>query len=484
MPELHPKNKIVEIVLVYGNVIVFAVIFTILQMQFNTQPPLLFWILFLLTLIVSYELFGIKSAIFASFLFIFLQLAQGHFTQASGYLLLSMFYFAIRYLSLRNIERVKFRERHFRTLINVSLQPMIIKDKNGDILFASNSIEELLGVKKGKIYSKNISNFVHPDDKDIYTNFFKQLQSTPNIKQSSEFRINKNNNGWIWVRNDAVNLLKYPSVNAIVSTLQDITLQRNIDQQKTEILANEKEARSLAEKALHDRDEFLSIASHELKTPLTTILLQLQATLRKLFTQSLAEFSGRDLLDSLQIAEKQSQKLSMLIQDLLNFSMASTGRLDIKPESIDIVALVNSIIQRYSEEIKLSKCKVVTKFSQDQLFGHWDPVRLEQAITNLLMNALKYAAGKKVTIKVEQEGNWALLKVTDTGKGIPVDMQEVIFEPFQRGNSDSTTKGLGVGLFITKHIAISHGGDISIKSQPARFTTFTLKLPLNNPTPN
>src|SRR5690606_22322822 len=119
-------------------------------------------------------------------------------------------------------------------------------------------------------------------------------------------------------------------------SLQDVTHQKNVDFQKAELLKNEKSARAAAERAVRDRDEFLSIASHELKTPLTTVLLQLQATLRKISTQSLADFSGRDLLDSLQIAEKQSQSLSTLIKDLLNVSLSASGRLTLTPERVNL----------------------------------------------------------------------------------------------------------------------------------------------------
>lgn len=245
--------------------------------------------------------------------------------------------------------------------------------------------------------------------------------------------------------------------------------------EKTQALQSETEARLLAEKAIRDRDEFLSIASHELKTPLTTVILQLQATLKKVLTQSLADFSGKDLLSSLQIVEKQSQTLSTLIKDLLNVSLASTGRLTLTKENVNLGDLVNNLVTKYTAEINSAQCQIEIQLKHNKVIGFYDPVRIEQAITNLLMNALKYAPGKKITLIIDTDGDSNLFRIIDQGPGIPKHLHKLIFEPFKRGGN-TQTKGLGVGLFITHQIVTEHQGQINVSSNNEG-TTFTLKLP-------
>lgn len=478
MPDIYPKNKILKDFLVYGNIIVFSFVLVIAQNQIaNSQ--VLFLGLFILLFITVVEVFDKKAGVFAICTALLFELPQKNVLLILGYMAGVSYYLVIQTLRKRKLEITAVREKHFRSLVNVSLQPLILKNSKGELLFASESIKDLLGVKKNLPVGTKISDFVHSEDIPLYNNFLNYLLLNPNVKKSIELRLTKNGSGYIWAKNDSINLLDHPHVKAILSSWQDITQQKTADFQKSEILKNEKDARAMAEKAVRDRDEFLSIASHELKTPLTTVLLQLQGTLRKILTQSLADFSGKDLLDSLQIAEKQSLSLSTLIKDLLNVSLASTGRLTLNKEVVNLTQLVETLVKKYGEEIKLSGCAVKVHNKHEDIIGNWDPVRIEQAITNLLMNALKYAKGQKITIETDVHGSNAIFKITDTGVGIPEELQGRIFQPFQRANRDSSIKGLGVGLFITRQIALSHGGSIEAESKADHGSTFTLKLPIS-----
>lgn len=484
---MHHKSKIKTGSLVY--IFILIAIFVSFWIQTNTsaQINLFFLVIYFIIFFSVSELFDFKSGIFASAVIILLQLTKGLFfanESSSIYLLiaalqtgLTAYYFFIKKLLKTKIQKTLEREKYFRNLVNVSLQPMLIKNKEGEIQFASKSIEKILETKKALIIGRNMSELVHPEDINIYNQFFDQVLLSPDEKKSIEFRIKKNSSEWIWARNEAINLLDHPDIKAIISSLQDVTTQKTLDQQKTDLFEAEKNARAIAEKAIRDRDEFLSIASHELKTPLTTVLLQLQATLRKISTQSLADFSGGELLNSLQIAEKQSQSLSTLIKDLLNVSIASTGRITLNKEKVNLSEIVGNLTRKYVEEIKLSGCSVHTYVKDDQIVGSWDQIRIEQAITNLFMNALRHAKGTKIVITVKKDDQWAIFKIKDSGKGIPEQMQREIFEPFKSA-ANSKTKGLGVGLFITKQIIIGHGGQINVDSSPGKGATFTVKLPL------
>ncbi len=485
---IFKKNQKLTDALLYFVIGLIIISLFVLQIKTSGQSNLLFLITFVMIFFAISEIFSTIAGIYAALLVVVLEISfpllsgagqrQHYFLLATLFTLIAIFYFLIKYLRQSRLETGSAREKYFRNLVNVNLQPIILKNNKGEVLFASESIKDLLGLKNNLKVGKSILEYTHPDDVHLYNNFLKQVLASPNEKKTVEYRVKRGEGDWIWVRNDAVNLLKHKDVRVIVSSIQDITFQKELDREKLDIIKQEKNARALAEKAVRDRDEFLSIASHELKTPLTTVLLQLQATLRKISTQSLADFSGNDLLNSLQIAEKQSQSLASLIKDLLNISVASTGKLTLNKEKVNLASLVESFPVKYAEEIKLSRCIVNTVIKDSEIVGDWDPIRVEQAMSNLFMNALKYAEGKDVTIVAKKEDGWGIFQVKDNGKGIEKELQKEIFEPFQRANINSNVTGLGVGLFIARQIALGHGGDITVRSKVGKGSTFTLRLPL------
>jgi PAS domain S-box-containing protein len=480
------KYKISNIYLYIGLILISGIMI-LLRLLYPDETSLLFLIYFIMLFYLISEVLGNTAGLItAGIIEIFMIIRYFYFAGVSPQIyilsiivlgIIVIFYYIVKSLRRGKFEKTSERERYFRSLVNLSLQPMILKNKDGDIILSSETIQDVMGLRKQELVGNNINNFVHPDDKSDYKKFYESLLANPNKIYSAQFRIKKNDR-WLWVKNDGINLLTNPDIKAVVTTLQDITSQRNIDQQKADLLQKEQNARELAERAIKDRDEFLSIASHELKTPLTTVLLQIQATLRKISTQSLADFSGNDLLNSLQIAEKQSQNLSRLIKDLLNVSLASTGRLTLNREKVNLTELAESLYKKYEEEIRLSESNVDFSVGNKDIYGNWDPVRIEQAMTNIFLNALKYANGKKIKININKEENWAIFKVTDQGIGISEQDLQMIFEPFNRSNGTGIKKGLGIGLFISKQIVIAHGGDIEVESKLSKGSIFTMKLPL------
>jgi PAS domain S-box-containing protein len=322
----------------YPGICLIAVILFWFQVLYP-QTILFFSILSFMLFYFVAEILDTKLGVFTALLSVTLQIigaftlstesAQNYLIGALVLTLLTVYYFLIKMIRKGRLEKTTQREKLFRSLVNASLQPMILKNSKGEVVFASESIKKHLQLENDLKLGKNISEHIHPEDIELHSRFLKEVLDSPGEKRSTEVRL-KRGEDWIWARNEAINLLDHKDIKAIVASFQDITTQKDIDRQKAELLEKEKRARSTAEKAVRDRDKFLSIASHELKTPLTTVLLQLQVTLRKISTQSLADFSGEELLRSLQIVEKQSQSLSTLIKDLLNVSLASIGKLTLK----------------------------------------------------------------------------------------------------------------------------------------------------------
>lgn len=476
----HTSDSITKF-LTYLGITLIALLLFFLQVSVLEKEILSSVLIFLITFFFISEILGLKQGLYFSIIILLLQLYQTssiYYTLAALQIILVGYYLLLKKLRNKKIENLLAREKHFRKLVNLTLQPIILKNEKGEVLFASDSLKNLLSLKRNLKVGETLLNKIHPEDIKIYCDFIEKLREVDKGKGYVEYRFNSDGRGWIWIRNEAINLLNHDDVNAIVSSIQDITLQKELDKRKLEIFTKEQEARTLAEKAVRDRDEFLSIASHELKTPLTTVLLQLQATLRKISTQSLADFSGAELMKSLKIAEKQSQSLSTLIKDLLNVSLASSERLTLNKEVLNISELISSLISRFDEEIRISGSDVSVKIKEKEIVGEFDPVRIEQAITNLFTNALKYGSAKKIIVTVKKLDNIAVIKFKDNGEGIPKELQGEIFKPFRRVNKNANIHGLGVGLFITKQIVENHGGEITLKSKPGKGSTFTVKLPL------
>lgn len=261
-----------------------------------------------------------------------------------------------------------------------------------------------------------------------------------------------------------------------IFTKQQVLLKKRETQLK-EIIQKEREARKEAEEAIRARDEFLQIATHELKTPLTTIILRIQSTLDSILNQSLANFSGEKLVSSLNIAHEQTRRLQRLIKDLLNFSLITTGKLELELKEDDLTAAVKSVVTRFEDHLAIAGSSLKVE-ANEEIKGLWDQVRLDQAISNLLTNSIKYGEGSPIEISIKKDGDKAKITIADKGIGIDPSVQKTIFERFKRGTTDGKFQGLGVGLFIVKQIVEAHGGKVYVKSKLGEGSKFTIELPI------
>lgn len=234
---------------------------------------------------------------------------------------------------------------------------------------------------------------------------------------------------------------------------------------------------SEAQEALRTRDEFLSIASHELKTPLTSILLNLQLILHKIHNATNQKIEMKEIEEMIQISKRQSNRLARLISDLLNISLISTGRLQLEREKVNLSDLIHDVLKRFEVQLKRARMKV--EWGKDQkVVGNYDKIRLEQVITNLLSNSIKYGKNKPITLEVKREDNNAVVSIKDRGIGIKKKDLSLIFERFKRGINSKDFKGLGVGLYISRQIIESHDGALTVESKEGKGSTFTLRLPI------
>lgn len=238
-------------------------------------------------------------------------------------------------------------------------------------------------------------------------------------------------------------------------------------------------------KEIKTRDEFLSIASHELKTPLTSMLLQTQTALHNIKNVSLAHFSIESLLKMLESVELQTRRLSKMINELFNVSIMTTGNLQLEREKTDLNQLTQDILNDFEERIKRDGY-IVTFTPEGKLVGDWDKVRIAQTIANLLSNAIKYGNKKPIEIRTKKKHNFAEFVMEDRGIGISKAKQREIFGLFERADRSGDIKGLGVGLYISRQIVEAHAGSLVVASKLGSGTSFIMRLPLTEekPTPS
>ena len=232
-----------------------------------------------------------------------------------------------------------------------------------------------------------------------------------------------------------------------------------------------------AQMAIQLRNDFISVASHELKTPLTALAMHVQMINRFVEQNTLTSLSKEKLADLARISGQQIQRFSGLIDDLLDVSRITAGRLLLNIEEIDLPQLVRDTLSRFQMELGASRCSAEV-LGDAHVVGQWDRIRIEQILANLLSNAMKYGAGKPIQITALREEGRAKLIVRDNGIGIAKEDQTRIFERFERAVSIQRFGGLGLGLFIVRWIVEAHGGDIWIESEPGKGAAFVVELPL------
>lgn len=232
------------------------------------------------------------------------------------------------------------------------------------------------------------------------------------------------------------------------------------------------------QRAVRVREEFLSIASHELLTPVTALQTNLQSLMR-LHRQG-EDLSPERLARGLDVAERQVRRLAKLVHELLDVSRIEAGKLGLHLERFDLSELVEEMVARYEKEAERLGCELTADCPPGAI-GSWDRHRIEQVVTNLLSNALKYGRSRPVHVEVREDGEEVLVRFRDQGVGIPEEALGRIFSRFERAVEDSGYGGLGLGLFIAQRIVDAHHGRIEVQSVKDEGSVFTLRLPRERP---
>ena len=225
--------------------------------------------------------------------------------------------------------------------------------------------------------------------------------------------------------------------------------------------------------AIQARDEFIAVASHELRAPLSSLTLANHA-LRLAITTDPVDRAG--LISKVEVADRQAGRLHRLISALLDVTRIDGQHALLEPVDCDLAAIAREVVERLQEEAATAGSQLRLT-GPASLTGRWDPLRLDQVLSNLVGNAIRHGGGQPIDVVMEDRGDLVRLAVVDRGEGIPPEAMARLFGRFQRGGSRRYLPGLGLGLFISRHIARAHGGEIWAVSEPGQGARFIVELP-------
>ncbi|MCF4996769.1 response regulator [Pseudomonas syringae] len=231
------------------------------------------------------------------------------------------------------------------------------------------------------------------------------------------------------------------------------------------------------EQAVRMRDDFMSIVAHEVRTPLNGLILETQLRKMHLARDNASAFTLDKMHAMVDRDERQIKSLIRLIEDMLDVSRIRTGKLSIRPSPVDLRKLVQTLLENLAQQIEAAETSVSLE-ADDPVLGCWDEFRIEQVVTNLMTNALRYGGRNPVQVRVYRQGNEARVEVQDQGIGISEENQKRIFQQFERVSAKTVIAGLGLGLFISEQIVAAHGGSIVVESRINEGALFRVCLPI------
>ncbi len=363
-------------------------------------------------------------------------------------------------------ERLKLSERQLNMALSSAQMGAWSWDLKKNIVTRDDLAQKLFGYAPGTCPNTPtvLQDRLHPEDRE---RTLKAMQEAIN-KHSSfnvEFRVVWPDKTIHWVQ--GIGQVFYDDGNnpdQLLGIILEITKRKDDEE--------------LLKQAIHARDEFIVIASHELKTPITSLKLQLQMTRRQIRLETGAVPPIDQLARAIDVSTTQVNRLNQLIEDMLDVSRMQSGKLMFELERVNLLEIVLEVAERFAVELSNVRCDLKIDVPEN-IITRWDKGRIEQVLVNLIANAVKYAPGTELKISATKHDESVTIIVRDEGPGIPEEKQHLLFQRFGRAAPYLKITGLGLGLYISKQIIEAHGGTISMDSAEGKGTSFIIKLPLD-----
>ncbi len=362
-------------------------------------------------------------------------------------------------------------ESRYRHILETAEEGVWMLDAQGATMFVNEKMTRMLGYTVEEMVGQSFLVFM---DREFHAEAGRCLERRmEGIREQHDFRFRGKDGREIWGIVSANPLVdREGRVTGVLGMITDITQRKQAERERDRLLSQEQAARAVAEEAARMRNDFLSIASHEMRTPLTPLRLRLERLHR-----TLAREEQAPLAEQVALCQRQVGRMARLVETLLDVSRLMAGKLELQWECVDLMELVKDAITSNEDTLAREGCELELR-AEAPVVARVDRGRLEQVLENLLGNAIKYGPGKPIQVSVEVEGEVARLRVRDHGIGISPEDTGRIFERFERAVPLRHYGGLGLGLYITREIVEAHQGRIRVESTPGEGSTFTVELPL------
>ncbi|HEX3476423.1 MAG TPA: ATP-binding protein [Kofleriaceae bacterium] len=362
-------------------------------------------------------------------------------------------------------EMTRKHEERFRILVeSIKDYAIFMLDAQGNVATWNAGAQRIKGYAAHEIIGRHFSVFYSEDEaRSGKCEYELRAAARDGRFEDEGWRLRRD--GTRFWANVVITALRDPSGALIgyAKVTRDLTERRQLEEERVRV--------AHAEEAVRLRDEFLSLASHELRTPLTVLLLQLAAVRERITGDD------RATLAKLERSDRAGQRLTELIDALLDVSRIATGRFSLHREQADLADIVATAVDRLREIAASAGCTL--SVAVDHAIGAWDRSRIDQIVTNLVSNSIRYAAGSPIAVTVERRDHDAVIEVRDQGPGLPDGQIARMFERFERGTSMRHYAGLGLGLYVVRQITEAHGGQVTAENSAGGGACFTVRLPLD-----
>lgn len=343
-------------------------------------------------------------------------------------------------------------EHPYRVLVESMNEGAISLSNDGIILYCNSAFAHMVGVHLDQIMGRDVCEFVPSEDRESLRRLIRQASLDP-IRAEMVLLAASGTTLPTQFSLNPVNLEEGRSIGAVVTDL------------------SERKRNEQAEAAVRMRDEFLAIASHELRTPLSTLVLRLG-----LLERHAAKGDIEQVQPSIQRAQDQAERIGRLVDRLLDVSQLASGKLKLDLAPCDLGEIIKDVAERLSEQASNAGSEIRMTIGSG-IIAPADKFRLDEALSNVVSNAIKYGAGRPIDIQLEDRDAKAVLVVQDRGIGIPAEDLSRIFGRFERTSVSRNYGGLGLGLYIASQIVEQHKGSIKAENRTAGGTRFVIELP-------